>query len=495
MLVGPFCLSLSAALYAYTDMETRTGTTMLLGKSSNAAPFLLPADAVARKFAVIGMSGSGKTCAVAKIAEKMYEAGLPWIAFDTLGNWWGLKALKNGEPSEYKIIVIGGEHADIPLKHEKGYAAKIAEVLCREAVCTVIDLSQETKAVIRSFVSEFCAALMNLKPAGPRHLFVEESPEFVPQKTPYRDMQLCKSEMERLIRLGRNKGYGITLVSQRAATVDKDALSQCENLFIMRLSHKHDRKALRDWIEAQSFNESDVEECFSNMASLADGEAYFWSPQWLRRFCRMKFNERKTFHPGDTRTAKEVDGKSVRLCNVEEFRVRVDAALSEAASSETNEEEEKEEKKEKKRKPVPVHPVRREDDEEKTELKSRLAAAVNERQAAEDRLNRITSQLRGVLSPFHEVLNDLFTEFDAASAGKKAGTPDKSKYDVWLKKAPKEGIRKILESLIENRHMTRHQLCAVVGINPNSTYYDYIGWLRKVGLVKTTSEGADLVEL
>src|SRR5204863_3363346 len=132
---------------------------------------------------------------------------------------------------------------------EKHAGAKIAEALASENIFAVIDVSMESKHTWRQFLTEFSLGLMQLNPESPRHLFIEEAPEFVPQRTKVALTAQCKEAVERLVRLGRNRGYGCTLLSQRPATVDKDVLSQCENLFVLRTVGPHDRKALEEWIE------------------------------------------------------------------------------------------------------------------------------------------------------------------------------------------------------------------------------------------------------
>ena len=55
-------------------------------------PFMLPAALAGQKNAIVGLSGSGKTCAGGVIAEEMEDAGIPWIVIDPMGVWWGRRA-------------------------------------------------------------------------------------------------------------------------------------------------------------------------------------------------------------------------------------------------------------------------------------------------------------------------------------------------------------------------------------------------------------------
>ena len=93
--------------------------------------------------------------------------------------------------------------------------------------------------------------------------------------------------------------------------------------------------------------------------------------------------------------------------------------------------------------------------------------------------------VRKVLMPQYDALKAVFSELTVVQkmAAVGGGGADRSVYDPWLKKCPKEGIRKMLELLIDKREATRHQLSTWAGVAPN-TSYDYLGWLRRAGLVE-----------
>ena len=85
-----------------------------LGTLMSGKKFTLPLDLVTRTLAIIGIRGSGKTVAATVLAEEMCEAGLPWVALDPVGVWWGLRVNPDGTPGGYPVVVLGGEHADLP---------------------------------------------------------------------------------------------------------------------------------------------------------------------------------------------------------------------------------------------------------------------------------------------------------------------------------------------------------------------------------------------
>lgn len=296
-----------------------------IGSLMSGQKFTLPLDFVTRTLAIIGIRGWGKTVAATVIAEEMCEAGLPWVAIDPVGVWWGLRANPDGSPGGYPVVILGGEHGDLPL--EKTAGAKVAEAILQENVSCVIDMSSESKTTVRHFVADFCDRLMELRPEVPRHIFIEEAPELVPQK-PMGEQKRSLAAVDRLIRLGRNRGYGATLISQRTATIQKDVLTQCESLLAGRSIGKPDRVAMQDWI-AEVVGvpaPTDADKFVKSLSGLASGTGWFWSPQWLDIFKQVRIRRRRSYHPGATRIMGEAV-KQVQLSDVKDFVERFGKVL------------------------------------------------------------------------------------------------------------------------------------------------------------------------
>lgn len=449
-----------------------------LGTRRNGQPFTLPHDAQVQTFAILAIRGAGKTCAATVIAEEMLKANLPWICLDPVGVWWGLRTSPDGEGKGLPVVIFGGRHADLPLA---AGGKKIADALLSEPICAVLDVSQESKRFWHTFLTDFCLRLMELNPDSPRHLFIEEAPEFVPQRTRQDLTARCKEAVERLIRLGRNNGYGCTLISQRPATVDKDVLSQCENLFVLRTVGPHDRKALREWMEGKQLSEREA--ALNDLPNLPNGTGYFWSPHWMGDFSRVMFRRRETYHPGETRQIGKA-AISVRLADVGSFVERLKPSLTAKEPGSTK-----------------VKARSRADDDwpqegpgaimppdpglltRISELERRLGEATARQRDAEVRL----SKAREILRPQYEMLQALFAEVGAQNGHGSA--VDRSAYEPWLQKAGKAGTRRLLEIMIERRELTRTQLATLSGLAPGSgTYRNYLSWLRRNGLVESEGE-------
>jgi len=434
--------------------------TLLSGRKFN-----LPLDYQVHTTALIGIRGSGKTVAATDIAEEMCEAGLPWICIDPVGVWWGLRCNPDGTPGGYPIVIIGGQHADIPL--EKAEGAKLADAILEQNVCCIIDMSSESKNTVRKFVTDFCDRLMELNPSGTRHIFLEEAPELVPQR-PLGEQKRSLAAVDRLGRLGRNKGYGLTLISQRFATINKDVLTQCENLIALRCIGKHDRTAAADWI-AEVVHETESKKVATkfvdSLTGLENGSAWFWSPQWMKEFTQIQFRRRKTFHPGETRRVGQAS-KQVQLSDVGEFVKQFEKTLKRPPVF-----------KETGRKPIKTlyqsdidlrkvletddaqgrfvdHALDHQRMEQIADLRKKLSAAES-----------IIANLRKILEPQFKAMQALFGELSAVSTS--GGAAHSAVFEQWKQKLGK-GPAKLIDILLERGECTRVQLKTLAGYGERS---------------------------
>lgn len=463
------------------------------GTSDLGSPFMIPLEFVTRTLAIVAIRGAGKTVAATVLAEEMCEAGLPWIAFDPtpLGTWWGLRANPDGSPGGYPVLIVGGNHGDLPFRREA--AVPLAEAFVRENVCIVVDVHKESKTVWRGFVADFCDRLMELEAPTPRHVFVEEGPEFVPQK-PMAEQKRSRAALDRVIRLGRNAGYGCTVLSQRFATIDKDVLTQCENIFAMRSVGKPDRKAVKEWIaETVSPAPDDplVEKLLGSLTGLPDGDGWFWSPQWLKRLDRVHVRARRTYHPGRTREVGE-KAQTIRLSSVADFVARFRPVLEEqertakpprtkvmSIAERTAFEPEAE-------RAILRTRVEHEEMAERLEraegeagqLRGQVADLHRQLGAAKSTINALREQMR----PQFEALSRLFAELEAGAVD---GGIDRSVYDVWLPKLH-AGARAMLQMLIERGgELELRQLAVLLGVKQGTgAWRKNIGQLRSCGLVE-----------
>lgn len=423
-----------------------------LGSLMSGVPFTLPLDLVTRTLAIVGIRGWGKTVAATVIAEEMCEAGLPWVAIDPIGVWWGLRCNPDGSPGGYPVLVLGGEHGDLPLSKELGI--KVADAILQENISCVIDMSGESKNTVRYFVAEFCDRLMELRPHVPRHIFLEEAPELVPQR-PMGEQKRSLAAVDRLIRLGRNQGYGATLISQRYATIQKDVLTQCESLLAGRMIGKTDRVASEEWIgEVASalFSNRKADKFVEGLAGLASGRGWFLSPQWDNRFVEVQIRRRKTYHPGETRIVGQAP-KQVQLSDVREFVDRFGKVLR--APSEVR----------KSAKPNLLPEPTVEEMSLRHGEEMMLRAQVAELSQKLGAANAVIAAMRSQFEPQYKALDALFTELD-----KLVGTSQMTDSGIWQpwKEKLGSGPAKLIDLLLERGELTRVQLQTLSGYSRRS---------------------------
>lgn len=241
------------------------------------------------------------------VVEEMLDAGAQVVVLDPLDAWWGLQSSADGCRAGKDIYVFGDTrsgHADMQLDPAAG--ALIADVVVDEGVSVVLSLRHMSKAKARQFVAEFCERLYHRKGEAdrrtPLHVVIDEADAFVPQRLMAdRGGYTARAHgsVDDLVRRGRSSGIGVTLISQRAAVVSKDVLTQCSVLVAMRTTSKPDRKALDEWIEAHDPGDRRAE-FMATIAGLNVGEAWVWSPAWLDIFTRVTFRKRRTFDSSAT---------------------------------------------------------------------------------------------------------------------------------------------------------------------------------------------------
>lgn len=255
----------------------------------------LPLEAVTETFGILARKRVGKSNSAVVMAEEMYDAGLPWVAIDPKGDWWGLRAAGDGKTPGLPIIVFGGEHGDVPLEPSAGEL--IADLVVQQRLTCVLDVSEmfiANKAATRRFLTTFARRLY-ARNRDPLHLFCEEADEYIPQVVRGDDAEMVGA-FETLVKRGGFRGVGITLVTQRSASLNKDVLSQVGTLIVLQTTGPNDKKAILGWIQEHELGADVMKE----IASLQPGEAWVFSPAWLRTLEKIKFRRRRTFDSGAT---------------------------------------------------------------------------------------------------------------------------------------------------------------------------------------------------
>jgi hypothetical protein len=235
-------------------------------------PLPIPVIAMQDCGAVLGRRGAGKSGTGRKMLEHELDAGHRCGVIDPKGDWYGIRANKDGSPSRFPVIVFGGAHADVPIDDKMGGA--LGTVLAGSSSSFILDLSGFSVAGMRRFMSAFAEHFF-LANRQPITLFVDEADQLAPQRVPAEAAKLLH-HMESLIRQGRQRGIFMWMLTQRPAVLNKNLLSQAETLIAMQMTGPHDRKAIREWMDAHDpVAAANVE---TQLAKLKTGEAYVWVP-------------------------------------------------------------------------------------------------------------------------------------------------------------------------------------------------------------------------
>ena len=258
--------------------------------------FRLPEEIAGEAVGILAKRGAGKTNTGGVLVEEMLDAQVQVVVLDPVGVWWGLRASKSGTDVGYPIAVLGGQHGDVPLEATAG--ALIADVLVETGQSLVLDLSEFTKTEQRRFVAEFATKLYRRKARARSllHVVLEEADEFAPQRVTAGDAPMVGA-ISLIIKRGRSRGLGMTFITQRSASLNKDVLDQADVLIVMRTLGPRDRKAIEGWIEHQ--DAAGMNEVLPSLPTLQTGEAWVWNPQrdLLRR---VQVRLRRTFDSSET---------------------------------------------------------------------------------------------------------------------------------------------------------------------------------------------------
>jgi hypothetical protein len=300
----------------------------------------LPLETMTDATAVLGIRGSGKTNTATVIVEEVLQLGQQVVVIDPTDVWWGLKSSADGQRAGFPVVVLGGKHADAPLDTSDG--ALLADFVVDEGASVVLcTRGFESRAQERRFVTDFCRRLYYRKGQqdNPTPLLVvfDEASRVVPQRVMGEDAQVVGA-VQQLVRQGRSSGFGVMLVDQRAATVNKDVLTQCETLIAHRTKGVQDRKALKDWIEQHDTNDKG-DEFLNTLASLKQGEAWFWSPGFAKLFKRAQVRLRTTFDSSATPKIgeKRTTPKAFAAVDVDVLRTKLAATIERARENDATE--------------------------------------------------------------------------------------------------------------------------------------------------------------
>lgn len=286
----------------------------------------IPAEALTQHVAVVGTVGAGKTFTAKGVVESLLDAGKRVCIIDPTSAWWGLRLLADGHSPGFKIAIVGGEHGDVPLTEDMG--VKIGEMIGTRNLPAVLDLSDMLIGDRHEFMTEFAKSLYRHN-KQPLHLIIDEADEFCPQN-PLPETRHMLHHVDRIVRRGRIRGFRVTMITQRPATIHKNVLTQLNTLIAMRLTSPQDRKAIEEWVKGNA-DATEAKEVLGSLASLKRGTGWLWCPS-LGILTKTAFPAIKTFD--SSRSPEEGDNipepATLAPVDLDELRAIISAPTSEA---------------------------------------------------------------------------------------------------------------------------------------------------------------------
>ena len=263
---------------------------------------VLGADLVVSTAGIFATKGQGKSHLAQVMAEEMLSQGQVLVAIDPTDAWHGLRSSADGKSEGYPVVVIGGDHGDLRL--EPGAAVQLAEAVVSERFSCVICTDGLSDLAETKFVREFLDTIYR-RNREPIHIFVDEADVFAPQKPFDVEDARCIRAMSHVVRRGRKKGIGTTLITQRPAELNASVRTMVDMLFVLGMSHNLDIDAVEKWLRLRKKKQGDnsafalQEEMIASLDSLQRGDAWVWAPR-LKIHSRFRARAKRTFDSGAT---------------------------------------------------------------------------------------------------------------------------------------------------------------------------------------------------
>lgn len=180
-------------------------------------------DLIKSRMLIQANSGGGKSAIARVIMEECYGK-VPFIVMDIEGEYYTLKEVFGD------IIVIGGQHADVPVSLQ--LAKQLPKFIIENQLSVVIDVSDMETNERRRFAKAFIESMMSLPQQYwvPYLVFLEECHNLAGEQDKYESGPAVKDLMSR----GRKRGYCGIPITQRISKLHKDVAAECNNKFIGR---------------------------------------------------------------------------------------------------------------------------------------------------------------------------------------------------------------------------------------------------------------------
>tara|TARA_R100000322_G_scaffold97419_2_gene61353 strand:- start:597 stop:1871 length:1275 start_codon:yes stop_codon:yes gene_type:complete len=227
--------------------------------------FAYPLDVTYEKIFIGGKTGSGKSYTAGVFMEELSRHGIQFVCFDALDAHSGIPELPNVErisPTEDESINV----------HKLVYNLQHSN---SSLIVNMVNLKLETQ---QEMLGDYCEALLAIDKIGkPIMTILEECQDFVPQM----GRPPSFPPIVRLCKLGRGKGLGATLISQRPAAIHKEALSQVSTYMVHNIINTRDLEALKLQLSFGT-DKATIKNIISSISYASPGEMVCFSPKYFK---------------------------------------------------------------------------------------------------------------------------------------------------------------------------------------------------------------------
>lgn len=213
---------------------------------------------------ITGKRGSGKSWSAAVMMEEFDRLGLQFVCFDALG-------------AHGNICQLDGVEA---IRPEPGQSVDMGGLVTRLQSTNrslIIDLSGLPLLKQQELIADYCEAMVEAKLGKGLMTIIEECQDYIPQM----GRPISFDPIVRLCKLGRALGYGVALISQRPAGVNKEALSQASIYMVHNVINNRDLKTLDEQLSFGT-DKRIIKKILDGISSARKGECVCYAPEFFR---------------------------------------------------------------------------------------------------------------------------------------------------------------------------------------------------------------------
>ena len=220
---------------------------------------------------VTGKRGSGKSWSTAVMMEEFNRLGLQFVCFDALDAHGYLPH----NPKEDEGLE--GVSTLRPQPGETVNMKALVSTLRESDESLIISLAGLPLIKQQEMIAEYCEALLEAQLGKGIMTIFEECQDFIPQL----GRPVSFDPIVRLCKLGRALGYGVTLISQRPAGVNKEALSQSSIYIVHNIINSRDLKSLEEQLSFGT-DKKLVKKMLDGIVKCNKGEVIVFAPEFFR---------------------------------------------------------------------------------------------------------------------------------------------------------------------------------------------------------------------